>query len=75
MLYMNITCVCAGEEVGQKNYAQPYLAPNTTGSAILNGVNYASGGGGIMNATGSIFVSMKFFKLHVVWSICFLFII
>lgn len=43
--------------LGQKGYSQPYLAPNTTGSVILNGVNYASGGGGILNGTGRIFVS------------------
>ncbi|CAI0429594.1 unnamed protein product, partial [Linum tenue] len=47
----------AGEELGQTNYAQPFLAPNTTGKALLSGVNYASGGGGIMNATGRIFVN------------------
>ncbi|KAF9611376.1 hypothetical protein IFM89_032045 [Coptis chinensis] len=46
-----------GEELGQANYALPFLAPNTTGKAILNGVNYASGGGGIMNQTGKIFVN------------------
>ncbi|CAI0429596.1 unnamed protein product [Linum tenue] len=46
-----------GEELGQTNYAQPFLAPNTTGKALLSGVNYASGGGGIMNATGRIFVN------------------
>ncbi|KAK8606807.1 hypothetical protein V6N13_052564 [Hibiscus sabdariffa] len=46
-----------GEELGVPNYAVPYLAPNSTGKAILYGVNYASGGGGIMNATGSIFVN------------------
>jgi len=47
-----------GEELGQASYAVPYLAPNTTGKTILNGVNYASGGGGILNATGSLFVSI-----------------
>ncbi|XP_047963371.1 GDSL esterase/lipase At2g23540 [Salvia hispanica] len=46
-----------GEELGQQHYALPFLAPNTTGRAILHGVNYASGGGGIMNATGRIFVN------------------
>ncbi|KAK6128912.1 hypothetical protein DH2020_037351 [Rehmannia glutinosa] len=46
-----------GEELGQTHYASPFLAPNTTGRAILYGVNYASGGGGIMNATGRIFVN------------------
>ncbi|KAF7828771.1 GDSL esterase/lipase [Senna tora] len=46
-----------GEELGQPKYAVPFLAPNATGKAILYGVNYASGGGGILNATGSIFVN------------------
>ncbi|WVZ25480.1 hypothetical protein V8G54_004024, partial [Vigna mungo] len=45
------------EELGQPNYAVPFLAPNATGKTILSGVNYASGGGGIMNATGRIFVN------------------
>ncbi|XP_039061277.1 GDSL esterase/lipase At2g23540-like [Hibiscus syriacus] len=44
------------EELGVPNYAVPYLAPNSTGKAIVKGVNYASGGG-IMNSTGSIFVN------------------
>nr|KAJ0221083.1 hypothetical protein LSAT_V11C200081570 [Lactuca sativa] len=46
-----------GEELGQKHYAVPFLDPNSTGQALLYGVNYASGGGGIMNATGRIFVN------------------
>ncbi|CAN4082842.1 unnamed protein product [Withania somnifera] len=33
------------------------VTPNCTGRTILYGVNYASGGGGIMNATGRIFVN------------------
>ncbi|KAG5241344.1 GDSL-motif lipase/hydrolase family protein [Salix suchowensis] len=47
----------AGEELGQPNYALPFLSPNLTGKALLHGVNYASGGGGILNATGRIFVN------------------
>lgn len=50
-----------GEKLGQPNYAVPYLAPNANGEALLNGVNYASGGGGILNATGSVFVSLLAF--------------
>ncbi|KAJ6852687.1 GDSL esterase/lipase-like [Iris pallida] len=46
-----------GEMLGQKGYAQPFLDPSTNGSVILQGVNYASGGGGIMNSTGRIFVN------------------
>ncbi|KAJ1292314.1 hypothetical protein BS78_02G383100 [Paspalum vaginatum] len=46
-----------GEMLGQADYSPPFLAPNTTGGTILNGVNYASGGAGILNATGKIFVN------------------
>eukprot|EP01018_Ginkgo_biloba_P003503 Gb_39993 [translate_table: standard] len=45
-----------GDELGQKSYSPPYLAPTTKGKAILHGVNYASGGSGILNDTGRIFV-------------------
>lgn len=45
--------------MGQPNYAVPFLAPNATGKSVLYGVNYASGGGGILNATGRIFVSIS----------------
>ncbi|XP_078159770.1 GDSL esterase/lipase At2g23540-like [Carex rostrata] len=47
----------SGELLGQISYAPPFLAPNTTGSVLLNGVNYASGGGGILNGTGKLFVN------------------
>ncbi|MED6108909.1 hypothetical protein PIB30_028514 [Stylosanthes scabra] len=43
-----------GEELGM-GYTPPYLAPTTVGPVILKGVNYASGGGGILNLTGKIF--------------------
>ncbi|KAI4311083.1 hypothetical protein MLD38_036012 [Melastoma candidum] len=43
------------EDLGFEDYTPPYLAPTTTGTAILRGVNYASGGGGILNHTGQIF--------------------
>lgn len=42
--------------LGQISYAPPFLAPNTSGSVLLDGVNYASGGGGILNGTGRLFV-------------------
>ncbi|KAL8244495.1 hypothetical protein R6Q59_010753 [Mikania micrantha] len=45
-----------GQELGLQEYTPPYLAPNTTGTILLLGVNYASGGGGIVNETGKIFV-------------------
>ena len=43
--------------LGQADYSPPFLAPNTTGGALLNGVNYASGGAGILNGTGRVFVN------------------
>ncbi|XP_020580635.1 GDSL esterase/lipase At2g23540-like [Phalaenopsis equestris] len=46
-----------GEEVGQRNYAPPFLDRYTAGAALLNGVNYASGAGGILNKTGALYVS------------------
>ncbi|MFQ6644389.1 hypothetical protein Gotur_017826 [Gossypium turneri] len=54
-----ISSVCEpnlyGEEIGFKDYAPPFLAPNTTGDMILKGVNYASSGAGILQATGAFF--------------------
>ncbi|XP_022876842.1 GDSL esterase/lipase At1g29660-like [Olea europaea var. sylvestris] len=46
-----------GQELGLKDFTPPYLAPTTAGDKVLHGVNYASGGGGILNYTGKIFVS------------------
>ncbi|KAL0914049.1 hypothetical protein M5K25_017548 [Dendrobium thyrsiflorum] len=54
-----------GEELGQADFSQPFLAPNATGRAILNGVNYASGGGGILNGTGQIFVNRLGLEIQV----------
>ncbi|KAK3147436.1 hypothetical protein QOZ80_3BG0282310 [Eleusine coracana subsp. coracana] len=44
-----------GQEMGLGGLVPPYMAPETTGDALMKGVNYASGGGGILNQTGSIF--------------------
>ncbi|KAI3469276.1 hypothetical protein Pfo_025939 [Paulownia fortunei] len=41
--------------MGFNGFTPPYLAPTTAGLTILQGVNYASGGGGILNYTGKIF--------------------
>lgn len=43
-------------KVGVTTFPPPYLAPSSHGLVLLNGVNYASGGGGILNNTGRIFV-------------------
>jgi hypothetical protein len=60
--------VSPGQELGF-GFTPPYLAPTTIGPVILKGVNYASGGGGILNSTGQVFVSFCFilscFKLEV----------
>ncbi|XP_020108711.1 GDSL esterase/lipase At4g16230-like isoform X1 [Ananas comosus] len=44
-----------GQELGLGGFSPPYLAPDTVGDAVLKGVNYASGGGGILNHTGKVF--------------------
>ncbi|KAG6764062.1 hypothetical protein POTOM_031519 [Populus tomentosa] len=44
-----------GQELGFEDFTPPFLAPTTMGSVVLRGVNYASGGGGILNYTGKIF--------------------
>ncbi|XP_015574697.1 GDSL esterase/lipase At4g16230 isoform X2 [Ricinus communis] len=44
-----------GQEFGFQDFTPPYLAPSTVGSVVLMGVNYASGGGGILNYTGKVF--------------------
>lgn len=44
--------------MGLGGFVPPYMDPNTTGDVLFRGVNYASGGGGILNQTGSIFVSI-----------------
>uniref|UniRef100_A0A1J3JE76 GDSL esterase/lipase n=2 Tax=Noccaea caerulescens TaxID=107243 RepID=A0A1J3JE76_NOCCA len=43
------------QALGSDEFTPPYLAPTTRGSVILKGVNYASGGGGILNSTGKLF--------------------
>ncbi|XP_010921444.1 GDSL esterase/lipase At4g16230 isoform X1 [Elaeis guineensis] len=44
-----------GQELGLKNFTPPYMAPTTVGPAVLQGVNYASGAGGILDQTGRLF--------------------
>lgn len=49
----------AVQALGSEELTPPYLAPTTRGSLILNGVNYASGGSGILNSTGKLFVRIS----------------
>ncbi|KAL8047511.1 hypothetical protein ABFX02_07G004900 [Erythranthe guttata] len=44
-----------GQEIGLSGFTPPFLAPTTGGLTVLQGVNFASGGGGILNHTGKIF--------------------
>ncbi|KAF9590493.1 hypothetical protein IFM89_035466 [Coptis chinensis] len=53
--FSNETLVQCGQELGLKEFIPPYLAPTTVGNTILHGVNYASGGGGLLNYTGQVF--------------------
>lgn len=49
-----------GDEMGFPR-PPPLLDPKLTEDVILeNGVNYASGGGGILNESGALFVSPSF---------------
>ncbi|XP_054805532.1 GDSL esterase/lipase At4g16230-like [Prosopis cineraria] len=43
-----------GQELDM-GYTPPYLAATASGPVVLRGVNYASGGAGILNGTGKIF--------------------
>ncbi|CAL9154522.1 GDSL esterase/lipase At4g16230-like [Musa acuminata AAA Group] len=45
-----------GQALGLMEFTPPFLAPSTAGDVVLNGVNYASGGAGILNKTGNLFV-------------------
>ncbi|KAI9124310.1 hypothetical protein K1719_005610 [Acacia pycnantha] len=49
-----------GNELGL-NFTPPYMAPNKSASAILQGVNYASAGSGILNQTGFMWVSLHIY--------------
>ncbi|RRT54189.1 hypothetical protein B296_00045884 [Ensete ventricosum] len=45
----------SGQALGLMEFTPPFLAPSTAGDVVLKGVNYASGGAGILNKTGYIF--------------------
>lgn len=48
-------------------YPPPYLAPSTSGQAILKGVNYASGAGGILQSSGFNFIGRADFDTQIDW--------
>ncbi|KZV33066.1 zinc finger protein [Dorcoceras hygrometricum] len=43
-----------GQKLGLPDYIPPFSDPSTNGSKIINGVNFASGGSGILDDTGAI---------------------
>ncbi|KAL6882684.1 hypothetical protein ACP4OV_011374 [Aristida adscensionis] len=45
-----------GEALGQKSFAPPYLAPNSSAEMTNSGINYASGSSGIFDETGSYYI-------------------
>lgn len=51
------SCAAAAQILGLPEFIPPYLAPDTKGPKILNGVNYASGAAGILDSSGYLFVS------------------
>ncbi|KAG0504668.1 hypothetical protein M758_N028300 [Ceratodon purpureus] len=47
------------------DYAPPYLAPTTHGNQLLQGVNYASGAGGILDESGAAFNGRLSFNMQI----------
>lgn len=63
MLLTNSKIFCfefAAEKLGISS-PPPYLSLSQNDDAVLQGVNYASGGAGILNETGLYFVRTQFF--------------
>jgi hypothetical protein len=58
LLILLISVVKSGQALGALSFPPPYLAPNTQADAISRGINYASGASGILDETGSVFVSI-----------------
>ncbi|CAH1429534.1 unnamed protein product [Lactuca virosa] len=49
-------CDILGQSLGFKHFPPPYLAPTSCGSVVLDGVNYASGAGGILDESGANYI-------------------
>lgn len=58
---MIVFAVVAAEKLGIQS-PPPYLSLKPTDDLILKGVNYASGGAGILNDTGLYFVRFYLFS-------------
>lgn len=48
-----------GQQIGQPEAPLPYLSPELQGNKLLIGANFASAGIGILNDTGTQFVSLR----------------
>lgn len=62
-------CAAAAQILGLPDFLPPYLAPDTKGQKILNGVNYASGAAGILDSSGYLFVSSLSFVNSLTWNL------
>lgn len=61
-----------GKLLGLRQLIPPFLHPGTQGKKILHGVNFASGGSGILDQTGSIVVSkMKSLEIISLYNLFF----
>ena len=68
-----ILFTCLGDNMGLPR-PPAFLDPSLSEDVILeNGVNYASGGGGILNETGSYFVRLQnlILQKNISWTINF----
>jgi hypothetical protein len=59
LIYLNLYFCNVAAKFGVPSQP-PYLSLYMTDDAILHGVNFASGGAGILNETGIYFVSIVF---------------
>lgn len=55
-----------GHYLGLPSSIPPFFDPSTKGKKIVHGVNYASGGSGILDNTGSIAVKRLFFFFFII---------
>lgn len=55
-----------GKKLNLPNYLPSFNDPSTRGSKIVQGVNFASGGSGILDSTGALAVSLSL-SLMVSW--------
>jgi hypothetical protein len=57
ILIWRLCILLAGQLLGLPSFVPVFMNPATKGKVILQGVNYASGGAGILDFTGYAFVS------------------